>query len=330
MSAGSLDDARRELGTLPPEQFVARRAELARAARTAGDRPGAQAIMALRKPTKSASLLNRLAAARPDRIAELLDLGADFRRAQDDLDPDRLFELTMRRRRLVTELAGLASTATGELAPTPAGRDELVGTLNAATADENVGTRLARGELDTAIEWSGLGSGFGGLDGASADGPMLRVLPGGKAPKATATTERADAVRSTSGPAPSAPARSGPARSGPARSGPAPSAQAKATEAAAAQKARAERQEATRLRARAAERAAQAQLDRLEARVKKLTAQLDRETAQLDEARSAVGRARAAYDPVSDSDPDPDPDSDSVNAPPPPAAPARGPARSEP
>lgn len=317
MSAGSLDDARRELGTLPPEQFVARRAELARAARTAGDRPGAQAIMALRKPTKSASLLNRLAAARPDRIAELLDLGADFRRAQDDLDPDRLYELTMRRRRLVTELAGLASTATGELAPTPAGRDELVGTLNAATADENVGTRLARGELDAAIEWSGLGSGFGGLDGASADGPMLRVLPGGQAPKATATTERADAVRSTTAPA----------RSGPATSGPAPSAQAKATEAAAAQKAQAEQQEAarreaTRLRARAAKRAAQAQLDRLEARVEKLTAQLDRETALLDDARSAVGRARAAYDSVSDPDP--------VNAPPPPAAPARGQARSEP
>lgn len=299
MAAGSLDDARRELYALPPEQFVPRRAELARAARTAGDRPGAQAVMALRKPSKSASLLNRLAAARPDKIVELLDLGIDFHRAQGDPDPDRLYELTVRRRRLVAGLAGLATTASGEPAPTPAVHEEMVGTLNAAMADEGAGARLARGELIAAIEWSGLGSGFGGLDG-TAGGPVLRLLPGGRAPRATATTERAD------------PARSAAADTAAAE-------EARAEQKAAQQEAaeqEAARWDATKQRARAAERTAQSQLDRLEASVKKLTAQLDRETARLEDARSAVGRARTEYD--------------SVSASPPPAGPARGPARSEP
>ena len=328
MAAGSLDDVRRELYALAPGQFVPRRAELARAVKGAGDRAGAQAILALRKPSKSASLLNRLAAARPEKITELLELGSDFRSAQGDPDPDRLFGLTLRRRRLVTELAALAGTVAGTAA-TPAVHEEMVGTLNAATADESAGARLARGELEAAIEWSGLGAGFGGVP---ADGPTLRLLPGGRTTgsqprrstagagtpdctadgEATQADQAEDADEST--PAePSVADRTATERAAAVQA---------ATERAAAERAGAERavaearRTAARQRAAEAERAARTRVDQLESSVQRLTARLRRETAGLDDARVALQRARA--------------DVRAVSEPPPAGEPDPAPARSEP
>ena len=304
MAADSLDDIRRVLYALAPELFVARRSELARDARSAGDRPVAQAIMALRKPSRSASLLNRLAAARPARIAELLELGAEFRAAQTDPDPDRLFGLTRRRRSLVRELAGLAAEVAGGDAPTPAVRDELVGTLNAAAADEAVGARLIHGELNAAVEWSGLA---GSADG----GPTLVLISGGRSTAGkqgarrtpARTGEEAEASSATE-PDPAAGMAAGPAE---ARRAGAAEAQAQARAKASTVQDEA-RREAARQRAQEAQRSARARIVRQESTVARLTAKLGQETARLDEARAALAQAEAQERAVSEPRPAPGPD----------------------
>ncbi len=62
--------AAEELYGADPEAFTGRRGELAAAARGAGDRAAAKAIAALRRPTRAAWVVNRLARADPSAPAE--------------------------------------------------------------------------------------------------------------------------------------------------------------------------------------------------------------------------------------------------------------------
>ena len=160
-----VEQARRDLYARPPEEFVGRRTELVKAARAAGDRSLATAIGGIRKPSKSASLLNRFALAHADRVQELLALAGSLRRAERELDGNTLRALTQRRRAVVGALAKDAGGgASGGVA------DEITATLNAALADDAVATDLEQGTLAEAANWSGFGLG----------GPALTVVPGGR------------------------------------------------------------------------------------------------------------------------------------------------------
>jgi hypothetical protein len=72
----SLSAAADELYGADPAGFVARRTELVKQARTAGDKALAGQIAALRRPTVAAWYMNLLARAGSTELDELIDLGA--------------------------------------------------------------------------------------------------------------------------------------------------------------------------------------------------------------------------------------------------------------
>ena len=78
--------------------------ELAAAARDAGEPAAAKQITALRKPTRSAWVVNRLVRSDPEVRARIDALAADLRGAAGAADGARIRELTAARGRLVDEL----------------------------------------------------------------------------------------------------------------------------------------------------------------------------------------------------------------------------------
>lgn len=157
-----------ELYAAEPEEFLPRRAALAAAAKTAGDRATAKEITGLRKPTRSAAIVNGLARSHPDRVTSLLDLGSDLRKAERSVDAARLRELTTRRRRLIEDLTRAAFEIADDPSPGAAVKDEVVSTLTAALADGTVADQLRSGTLVKPARWEGFG--FGSV-------PDLTVVP---------------------------------------------------------------------------------------------------------------------------------------------------------
>jgi hypothetical protein len=152
-----LSEAAAELYSSDPDEFVERRGALAARAREAGQAPVAKQIAALRKPTRSAWVINRLVRADPGVTAELATLGEELRAAQGSLDGAAIRELSRRRRELVDSLARRAFTVAGVPAP-PAGiRDEVAATLGAALADAEFADTLAAGALVRAVQAEGFG-----------------------------------------------------------------------------------------------------------------------------------------------------------------------------
>jgi hypothetical protein len=145
-----LEDAKAELYESEPDGFTARRQELAEHARDAGEPAVAKQIAALRKPTRSAWVVNRLVRSDPGVRSRLDALGADLRAAADG---GRIRELTTARSRLVDELTRTALA--GLPAPPAALREEVTATLDAAIADPDVADRL--GTLARAEQYAGFG-----------------------------------------------------------------------------------------------------------------------------------------------------------------------------
>jgi hypothetical protein len=145
-----LEDAKAELYEADPDGFTARRQELADHAREAGQPAVAKQIAALRKPTRSAWVVNRLVRTDPEVRARLDALAADLREAADGA---RIRELTTARSRLVDELTRAALA--GLPAPPAALREEVTATLDAAIADPEVAGRL--GTLARAEKYAGFG-----------------------------------------------------------------------------------------------------------------------------------------------------------------------------
>ena len=156
----SADDAVREaiekLYGIDPDDFMARRSVLAAAARKT-DKAAAKDIAALRKPTRSAHVLNRLVRSDPEAAERLAELGGQLLDAQEALDGPRLRELSTLRRGLIEEVADQAFEITGQQSPPPALREEVVSTLNAAVADESVVEQLRTGTLLRSARWDGFG-----------------------------------------------------------------------------------------------------------------------------------------------------------------------------
>jgi hypothetical protein len=156
-----LADAKAELYRADPDEFMSRRQELAARAREAGEPAVAKQIGALRKPTRSAWVVNRLVRADPDVTARLAELAAELRDA--GLDGGRIRELSAARARLVDELTRQAFDDLP--APPAAVREEVTATLDAALADPEVAANL--GTLVRAAHWAG----FGLTNGAPAPPP---------------------------------------------------------------------------------------------------------------------------------------------------------------
>jgi hypothetical protein len=171
-----------DLYALPPRDFTAARNARVAQARDAGDKSGATALAALKRPTVGAWLVNVVALRRPESVARLVELGERLRAAQAELTggPAAVRELTIRRREAVeavmADVRELADAA-GEPAPTPQQLAEAESTFNAALADADAASLVQSGRVLKALSYSGFGAapavrpaGSAGPRGGRADG----------------------------------------------------------------------------------------------------------------------------------------------------------------
>jgi hypothetical protein len=160
-----------ELYGADPDAFTERRKALVAAAREAGDRDSASAIAALRKPTRAAWVVNRLARAEPSAAGRLADLASELRAAEAAKDGRRLRELSADRGALIDALTADALAAAGVPDPPSSLREEVTATLTAALADPATAAAFAAGSLTKAAQWSGFGYGdFAAVDEPAPDG----------------------------------------------------------------------------------------------------------------------------------------------------------------
>src|SRR5829696_7293114 len=195
---GDLDAALAALYQLPLEQFVATRDQLARRLRAAGDRDRARQVAALRRPPVSAWAANQLAHAAPNAVAELLEVGAALRQAQQDAlagQPGAARQLrtaTAHLRAAITRLSTRAETllVRSGHAASDATLARLAATLQAAaTGDEATRAALVQGRLSGDLDPAGFG-----LDLAMAPAEpagLADVVP----PAPVASADQADARR---------------------------------------------------------------------------------------------------------------------------------------
>ena len=198
-----------QLYAADPAGFTDRRSDLAAQARAAGDKAGARAIAALRRPTRAAWVVNQLARADPGAVDRLSQLGDELRAAETALDGGRLRELSQARRELLEQLTRQALDGAGVTDPPDALQQEVTGTLGAAVADPQVAAEVAAGHLAKAAQPTGFGfgqlgsDGDGDGDGAAPPEPSLspepsappRRVSGKKPERARANRQRADRER---------------------------------------------------------------------------------------------------------------------------------------
>jgi DNA polymerase IIIc chi subunit len=179
--ADLLADATAELYRLDPDEFMPRRQDLAAGAREAGQPAVAKQIAALRKPTRSAWVVNRLARADPGTTQRLTALAAELRDAERARDGARIRELSAARRRLVDDLTAQALSVLG--APPAALREEVMATFDSALADPEIAASL--GTLVRAAHWAGFGlaPAPGDAPPAAPQGPQGSPPPAREKPK---------------------------------------------------------------------------------------------------------------------------------------------------
>lgn len=280
-------EAAAELYGSDPEGFTERRTALAAQARAAGDRAAAKEIGGLRKPTRSAWMINQLVRADPGVAARLTGLGDQLRAAEAALDGAKIRELSQARRQLMDTLIRQVLHYAGEQSPSAALREDLTATFGAALADPQIARQLATGTLLRAVHRADFGTGAPGLslvppladasgspasagpapaaapaggrgdaevDEAADGAGGTRAAPAGKAAEGTRAAREAKTARGA-GATGSARAAAGPKAAGEARAARAAAAALAAEEARAAAEARAAE------RARAAEERQQAITD---------------------------------------------------------------------
>src|SRR5215212_1806821 len=153
-----LDDIVRELYVLPPADFVTARNELVRQARAAGSRDVAERLQQLRRPTRSAWLVNLLASD-PAAMQRLSALGRELRDAQTGLVRTELRSLAEQRRQLIADLMDRAKAhaAAAGLRLTPTVLSEVEATLQAALVDLAGALTVRNGRLVRPLSHSGFG-----------------------------------------------------------------------------------------------------------------------------------------------------------------------------
>ena len=188
MSDGDLPEVD-ELFELDPEEFVGARDALARRLRSAGQKEEAAAVKALRRPTVAAWALNQLVRRHGDEVRALIAEGGELAVAQGRAlagEGAGLREATQRRREAIRQLAQRADVILDDRNP-GVHRDDVVGTLTAASADPEAGERLLGGRLTVPIPATT------GFEGTAVAAPPERSRPAGKpAAKGEAARARAE------------------------------------------------------------------------------------------------------------------------------------------
>lgn len=151
-----------QLYALPPEQFTAARNELAKSLREDGRRSDAEAVLALKRPSLGAWVLNQLARTQPQEIIQLIKAGERLRKIQASGKGD-LRAATQEERAVAAELLAHARSILeeAERAPTEAALQPVRSTLAAAAADPTAAEQLREGRLARELEPPA----FGGLLG---------------------------------------------------------------------------------------------------------------------------------------------------------------------
>jgi hypothetical protein len=191
---------------LPLDEFVAQRDALAKSLRADGDREGAAAVKALRKPTAGAWALNQAVRRRQKETQALLTAGERLREAHKSLlsggGRDELRAAMDEQRGLTSILADCAEAIASETGKSgPALKERVRSTLHAAALDEGVREDLARGRLVREREAVGLGAAFD-APGPAATEPPAPSRPSEPAPSALErkrAADRADAERELTG-----------------------------------------------------------------------------------------------------------------------------------
>ena len=161
-----------ELYGAPPEQFTARRDELARQAGAEGDKALAAAVRALRRPTAAAWVVNHLVREDSDAVEALVGLGERMREAQSTLSGAQMRALSRERQSMLRELVRHATALSGGSVSALV-TVEVEQTLRAVLADEDASAAVRSGCLTHGLAYSGLGPA-----GAGATGRHLRAVPG--------------------------------------------------------------------------------------------------------------------------------------------------------
>jgi hypothetical protein len=158
MIGRELDEIVRELYVLPPTDFVAARNELVRQARAAGSKEVAERLQQLRRPTRSAWLVNLLARD-PAAMQRLSALGRELRDAQTGLARTELRNLAEQRRQLIADLLDRARVHAAEVGVqlTPTVLSEVEATLQAALVDLAGALTIRNGRLVRPLSHSGFG-----------------------------------------------------------------------------------------------------------------------------------------------------------------------------
>lgn len=155
-----LDSAADELYAMSPDDFIERRQQLVTEAKQQKNRELATELGKLRRPTRSAWLINLLAREEPDNIAALLELGAALQQAQQRMAGDELRQLSTERRKTVDAMARRAvqlGQAQGYEAP-DAALQEVSQTLQTALGDLQIADLVRAGRLTQAVTYGGFGS----------------------------------------------------------------------------------------------------------------------------------------------------------------------------
>jgi hypothetical protein len=148
-----------DLYQLPLDQFTARRNDLAKELKDAGDETGAGSVAKLRKPSLPAWAVNQLARREKRSLADLFK-ASDTLRDAHAAGGDALRDATRARNALISRLVDTAAAILEEAGHSPgrAHLDRVTATLQ-ASADDEFRADLAGGRLVTDLQPTG----FGGL-----------------------------------------------------------------------------------------------------------------------------------------------------------------------
>lgn len=141
------------------DDFVPRRAALAKRAKDAGEADLAKQVLACRKPTRAAWLVNLLAVAEPEQLAEALELGEALAQAHREASGSQLRELSAARTRTVNALARRAGELGSEhdyQAPASA-IGEVAETIQTALADPELARGIRTGTMTASVRAAGFG-----------------------------------------------------------------------------------------------------------------------------------------------------------------------------
>lgn len=175
-----------------PEAFVASRKAQADGV---ADPEFASRVRALRKPSVAAWVVNVFAQERAGQLGEALQLAAELREAQDDLDAPALAKLGRERRALTRRLAEMAAELAGSRGEriTSATREAVEGSISAAFFDPAAAGAVTSGRLVRAIEPTASTDDI--RDAVAGDIPELKPVPQRPPDELQARRLRRDAER---------------------------------------------------------------------------------------------------------------------------------------